>query len=207
MTALAIILAVLVLLALLPLGVQFRYDEDGAALWMLIGPVRITILPRPQKPKKAKKKRQKQDVQKKKAPAEKKEKKGGSISQFFPLLDLLRDFMGDVRRHLLIRRLTLVVQFPGSKDPAAAAIRYGQAWAVISAVMPQLERFFRIRRRDVRPVCDFTATQMRMLAEIRLTIRTGTLVRLGVQYGFRTIAFFMKQKRKKQKAEQEHAPA
>ena len=43
------------LLAILPLGVSFCYDEDGVLLCIIAGPLKITLLPRPQKEKKPKK--------------------------------------------------------------------------------------------------------------------------------------------------------
>lgn len=71
-----IALAVLVGLAILPLGVSFRYRAEGILLNILAGPIRIRILPakkrKPKKDKPEKKKRQKpkkkKDPQVKKAP-------------------------------------------------------------------------------------------------------------------------------------------
>ena len=40
-----IALAVLVGIALLPIGVSAKYDEDGALVKVIVGPVRFTVYP------------------------------------------------------------------------------------------------------------------------------------------------------------------
>ena len=62
-----IALAVVVGLAVLPLGVSFRYRAEGILLSIVAGPVRIRILPA--KKKKAKKDKPKKDKPKKKTPS------------------------------------------------------------------------------------------------------------------------------------------
>ena len=56
-----IALGIIVLLAVLPLGVSVRYDEDGVLLRLIIGPLKITLFPRPKKTKKPKKEKKKED--------------------------------------------------------------------------------------------------------------------------------------------------
>ena len=46
-----IALAVIVLLAWLPLGVGGKYDASGAAAWLLAGPISIPIYPKKKKKK------------------------------------------------------------------------------------------------------------------------------------------------------------
>lgn len=56
-----IALGIIVLLAVLPLGVSVKYDEDGVLLRLIIGPLKITLFPRPKKEKKPKKERKKEE--------------------------------------------------------------------------------------------------------------------------------------------------
>lgn len=56
-----IALGIIVLLAVLPLGVSVRYDEDGVLLRIIAGPIKITLLPRPKKNKKPKKEKKKKE--------------------------------------------------------------------------------------------------------------------------------------------------
>ena len=50
-----ITLGILTLLAILPLGVSVKYDEDGAVVKLIAGPVKITLFPRKKKDRKPKK--------------------------------------------------------------------------------------------------------------------------------------------------------
>ncbi len=50
-----IALGIITLLAVLPLGVSVKYDSDGAVIKVIIGPLKITLFPRPKKEKKPKK--------------------------------------------------------------------------------------------------------------------------------------------------------
>ena len=45
MKALLIILGILVLLALIPLGAHVRYDADGPFVALVVGPIRIRLIP------------------------------------------------------------------------------------------------------------------------------------------------------------------
>ena len=54
-----IFFAVVLLLAILPLGVFVSYDEDGVVVKIVAGPVKITLFPRPKKEKKSEKKSKK----------------------------------------------------------------------------------------------------------------------------------------------------
>lgn len=162
MIAWLIVLAVLVLLALLPLGLYARYDEQGPVAAIVAGPVQIPVYP--PKPKDGKKKKQKK-AKKKPAKAKKKaakgeqkaaaepkpkQKLGGKIQEFMPFVRLGLDLLGCFFRKLRVPKLTLHVQFGGANDAAKAAINYGRAWAAIGAIMPPLRSKLRIRRRMSR---------------------------------------------------------
>ena len=55
-----IALAVLVLLAILPLGASVLYDEDGPRVRIVAGPLKIQVFPLKKKPKKKQKSKLKQ---------------------------------------------------------------------------------------------------------------------------------------------------
>ena len=54
-----ITLAVLILLAVLPLGVSVLYDSEGPLVRVIAGPLKIKVFPLPKKEKKEKKKKEK----------------------------------------------------------------------------------------------------------------------------------------------------
>ena len=74
-----IILGILILLCLIPLGVRAVYNSEGIKLWLLIGPLRIFLFPKPKKPEEKKETSKKEKTTgTKKKPVEKEQKEGGS---------------------------------------------------------------------------------------------------------------------------------
>ena len=138
-------------------------------------------------PKKEKVPKQKKKPDK---PADNQEK-GGSVTDFLPLLQLVFDFLGEFRRKLRVNRLELKLVLAGG-DPCNLAVNYGKAWAAVGNLMPQLERFFVISKRDVEVECDFTAGQTLIIARLDLTITIGRLLRMAVRYGIRAVREYMK---------------
>lgn len=192
-----IVLCILVLLAVTPVGVHAGYNSDGILLQIVAGPARITILPAKKKEKKAKEKKPKPKKEKpakasKPATApEKKPEKGGSITDFLPLLQIVFDFLGEFRRKLRVDRLELKLILAGG-DPCNLAINYGKAWAAVGNLMPQLERFFVIKKRDVNVECDFTGSQTLIIARLQITITIGRIVSMAVRYAIRALREYLK---------------
>lgn len=183
-----ITLGALGLLAVLPLGASVIYDEDGVLARLVVGPLKITLFPRPRKDKKPKKnkkksKSEKQTDQKKEASgaehqeAPKQRKSGGPITDFLPLVKVLLQFLDDFRRKLRVNVLELKLIMAGD-DPCDLAVNYGRAWAAVGNLMPQLERIFVIKKRNIEVECDFTADRTLVLARLDLTITLGRLLGL-----------------------------
>ena len=181
--------AVITLLAIAPLGVWVRYDLDGLLLKLIAGPVKLTLIPgkKKEKPQEEEKKPAKTQVTKSAAP---KEKKGGSLTDFLPLVQLALDLLGDVRRKLRVRRLELLLVMAGD-DPCDLAVNYGRAWAAVGNLMPQLERLFVIKKKDVQVACDFTADKTTVFARVDITITLGRLLSLAAVYGVRALKEFL----------------
>ena len=200
-----IALAVLILLAILPLGAFVRYDSDGVTLKVVAGPIRITIFPQKKKkdkPKKDPKKEPDPPTEPKQEPKpepkeEKKEKpKGGSILDFMPLVELALNFLNDFRRKLRVNRLELKIIMAGG-DPCNLAINYGKAWAALGNLMPNLEQFLVIKKRDIEIECDFTASSTTVYACLELTITLGRLIALALGYGVKALLEFLKIQKKR----------
>lgn len=166
-----IALAIVLGLAILPLGVYARYDTDGFTAKLRIGPIRIPLYPRPQKDKKEEKPKEKSSKSNKNAQNTKAEKRGGNFADFLPLIEDAVKFLDHFRRKLLVKRLELKLTLAGD-DPCDLAVNYGRAWALVSNLVPQLERFLKIKKRDIGVACDFTAenTVIYCLADIRLSV-------------------------------------
>ena len=209
-------LGILTLLAILPLGVSVRYDEDGAVVKIIAGPVKITLFPRPAKDKKPKeekttdkqpkqKPQQKQQEPKKQAQPAKPEKadgdkqapkKGGPITDFLPLVRVALDMLGAFRRRLRVNVLELKLVM-AADDPCDLAVNYGRAWAAVGNLMPRLERVFVIKKRNIEVECDFETAKTLVTARLDLTITLGRIIGTAVVYGFKALIEFLKIKNKR----------
>ncbi len=191
-----IALAIIVLLAVLPLGVSAKYDAGGPVVRIIAGPIRIQVLPA-RKNKKQKKEAPKESIEsketKKAQPQKKKqESSGGSLLDFLPLVQLALDFLGDfLSRKLRLNRLEAKIILAGD-DPCDLAINYGRAWAALGNLVPRLERFFVIKERDLQVECDFTADKTLIFARLDLTITLGRLIGLVSVYGFKALREYLK---------------
>ena len=197
---------VLTLLAILPLGVRVCYDVDGPLVKLVLGPVKMTVFPRPKKEKKTKKKKEKKSAKQKEKeentenlpkppqpPAQektKKQEKGGSLTDFLPFVKLIFNFLGDFRRKLRMKELYLRLIL-ASSDPCDLAVNYGKTWTAVGNLLPALERWFVIQKRDVEVECDFTASETVVYARLEITITLGRLLSLAAVYGFRGVKEFI----------------
>ena len=204
-----IALAVLVLLAALPLGVSVKYDSGGPLVRLLAGPGKLTLYPRPKKKPKPEKKapekpakpeKPKQEEPKLPQPpkeeAPKPQEKGGRALDFLPLVKTALDLLGDFRRKLRVKNLELKLILAGN-DPCDLAVNYGRANAAMGNLLPQLERLFVIKKRDIQVECDFTASETLVIARLDVTITLGRLLSLGVRYGLRALKEFLTIKKKR----------
>ena len=200
--------AFLLALAILPLGIRVRYNEAGFLLRVIAGPLKITVFPRKKKPKKQKAKQKKQNAEKSPEstdsgdtppqppkPIPEPKEKGGSLTRFLPLVRLGLKFLGDFRRKLRVDNLCLRLILAGD-DPCDLAVNYGRIWAAVGNLMPQLERLFVIKKRDIQVECDFAASETCVVAHLDITITLGRLLALALVYGVRVLIEFLSMKRK-----------
>ena len=205
-----ITLGVVTLLAVRPLGVSVDYDAVGAVVRVIAGPLKITVFPLPKKEKKEKKKKtpkQKAKSGETAAPApeepkppqppapskekKSKEEKGGSLLDFLPLVKLVFRFLGDFRRKLRLDNLRVKL-IMAADDPCDLAVNYGRIWAAVGNLLPQLERIFVIKKRDIEVACDFTASETLIIARLDVTITLGRLLALVFGYAIRALIQFLK---------------
>ena len=200
--------AIVLILAVLPLGVRVRYNSAGLILRVIAGPLKITVFPRKKKPKKQKVKQKKPKEEQNAEPSASEDKppqppeaqpeqkeKGGSIARFLPFIKLGLKFLGDFRRKLRLDNLYVRLILAGD-DPCDLAVNYGRIWAAVGNLMPQLERLFVIKKRDIQVECDFAASETCVVAHLDITITLGRLLALALVYGVRVLIEFLSMKRK-----------
>lgn len=196
-----IALGILLLLGDIPLGVFVRYDSGGPLVRIVAGVLRFTVIPLQKKKKKApKEKKEQPPTEEKKVPpkpAEEPEKKGGSLRDFYPLIQVGTRFLNQFRRKLRVDDLVLKLTL-GGDDPCDLALNYGRAWAALGNLVPVLERFFHIHKRNFEVQCDFTAEETLIEVQAKLTMPLWQLTELGIVYGYLFIKelLILKKKRK-----------
>ena len=181
-----IALAVMAGLAFLPLGVSAKYGSEGPLVRLLVGPVGITLYPGREK-----KKADRQTKEEPKEQGKAGEQKGGALSDFMPLVRAVLDFLVDFRRKIRVRTLQLKLTLAGG-DPCDLAVNYGRAWAALEGLMPQLDRFFIIKDRQLDVACDFTAERTEIYARLDITITIGRLLLIAAKHGRRVLREFLR---------------
>lgn len=218
---------ILFLLAILPLGVSVIYNAGGPQVRIIAGPVKLTVFPMAKKQKKDPKNKKKKEKpaepvpepaekpaaqsapqaqtetvppppepRKSVAPGSEPPKKGGSWTDFLPLVKVGLNFLGDFRRKLRVNVLNLKLIMAGG-DPCNLAINYGRAWAAVGNLMPMLDRFLVIKKRNVEVECDFTSSETLVDARLDISITLGRLLALVVCYAIRALKEFLAIKKKR----------
>jgi hypothetical protein len=177
-----IVLTCLCLLGALPVGICAQYSQGIAQAWIRVGFLRFPL--RRGKPKK--KEIVKEEAFEHHAQAGKRKKDGG-ITQYFPLVQLVLDFLTDFRTKLRINDLRFCAIL-ASDDPCDLSIHYGRAWAALGGLMPILERCFVIKSRKLEIACDYTAEKTCIDGYIDLTITVAQILSIGVYHGIKVLS-------------------
>jgi hypothetical protein len=177
MIAAAVILAVLLLFAFLPLGIVAEYGsvadsgttvgaagentqggKAGLIAYAKAGPVRYRVYP----PKKGREK-----------PAKKKAGEGvmkaGRLEELKNQLPAISKLLGRLRRKLVIKELTIHYLAAG-EDPFETALWFGGAHVGYGFLLPLLENNFKIKKRDLRASVSFTTTEPYIYVRARLSL-------------------------------------
>ena len=189
------ILAVLILLLLLlRVGVHVRFGDE-LYVTAMAGPVRLQLVPKPEKKEEERPKKEKPPKEKKGKPAEEKQKKleltPGDIRSALPALwESLKRGLRKTRQRLRIDPMRLSVCF-GGDDPAQVAETYGWANAAMWTVMPELEKLTNMPDPRIHLETDFNAQDTRASGEVGLSFRIGDLLAIGFAFAGPALRWFM----------------
>ena len=202
----AAILALLFLLGCIPLSGGGEYRSAGASLWLRLGPVRITLLPRKQKTQKQRKKRssQKPEQPQKAKPERQKPTLGGSLAYAKVLLPTVLECARRVWGAIYLNTLYLELQ-AGAEDPGEAAMAYGRANAALGAFWTPLVRAFHVRDGHARVNLDFDRTEPALYARAELSIRLGQALWLGLYFGLKALRALLRVKNEKKQQQRKAA--
>lgn len=186
---LLIILIIACLLSILPLGFCAEYKENDPGIWVIVGPVRFRVFSSKIKQNRHISKSKKKPSNRSENSTNKQSKsttRGGSYKDFIPVIKTIYDFLGHFRRKIRINRLELKITLVGD-DPSDLAVNYGKAWAALGNVMPQLERVFVIKQRDLEVACDFLGNKTMIYARVDATITLGRVLHLLSRHGIKIL--------------------
>lgn len=200
-TALWILLIIALLLTalnLLRVGVDAEYDGEALFLRVKAGPVKLTILPKREKPAKPKKKK-KEKPPKDDADEEQPKKKKKSPLTLLTLLKLVRpalEAVGAFRRKLSVDLLRLHARI-GSADPYSTAMTFGYLQSAVYGLHPLAERALNVKERDVWLTPDFTSDGIAAEGRLIGTIRIGQIVMIALVLGWKALLVIIRQRKKK----------
>lgn len=173
-----IVLAALVGILWIPLRARAVYEGDLTAELRVLF-FRFRLYPRPpKKPKKKAKPKEEPKSKEETTPQNEEQKTAPSPKTLLDYAKLAAELLGDLRRKLVLRELTVRAVF-GGKDPADAALNYGRAWAAIGAVTPPLERAFRIRKRNLSAEYDETKKTIELYAAAEISLTAAAIIGLA----------------------------
>ena len=183
----------IVLLSYTPIGICLAHNSGGTLVNLLVGPIRITLYPRKKSQTKDKNRKdgdkgQKDDFESRES---RDKKTHGTFSNYLSALQFVFEVLSDFRRKLRIKRLDLKWILSGD-DPCDLSINYGRVWSAIGSLIPQLDRLFVIRERNVQISCDYMAQKDVFDARLELTITLGRLLFIFGYHGIRGLRKYYK---------------
>lgn len=185
MIALIIILALLVLLALLPLGVNASYDGAfrlSALIWFY--PVRLY-------PPKDKPEPEPQE-------SETEEKPKRSLPRFTAKewRELIKTAYRALRRfkHGVYFNNIMLHCMVSANDPYDAVMRYNAVNGFVGGMMPIFESDFKVRHRDVIIDLDTDSGISSIKFDVRANVRLGTIIAVAIAAGVKILKILIKNK-------------
>lgn len=184
-----IVLLVLFLLGRIRIGAQVEYCEQGLFVRIRVGAVLIPVFPL--KAKKEKKKKPKPVKMAEQAAPEPKGKKGGLLKLAVKFIPLVLDTVKKFRRRLRVDRLdmNLVVSAP---DPADAAMRYGQANALMGCLWQPITQAFHVKDGHARVAVDFDAQTPTIYILVSLSLTIAQTLGLALVFGAKALGILIR---------------
>ena len=170
------IAAVITGLAFLPVGLRVVYDNEGLVVKLLVGVIPYKLnLTEINERKYERRMKLKQKMEENPNYEPRIIRPDGTLREFFPLLDLYLQLLFNEKYKLRVKLLELKLTM-ANDDPFDLAMNYGKAWTIINGLMPQLERFFNIKKRKLDVGCDFLAEETMIYARADLLIPLARLI-------------------------------
>lgn len=182
-----IVPVIVLLLAVMPVGFRLIYSVQGPMAWMLLGPIRFRLMKGGKK--------QKDAAENKTAAVGNQNtgrgKAGGSLRDFLPIAERVLKLLNHLRRKLRVNMLELKLLLAGD-DPSDLAVNYGRTWAGIGTLVPFLEHYFIIKKREIDVSCDFSSDKTMLYFRMDISITIGRFICLAATHGIGLLRDFFK---------------
>ena len=186
-------LFVLLLVGSVRIGAQVEYREEGLFVHLRAGRFLILVFPMKEKKKTPKRTKKKKNA----APAAAdgtpvpKQKKGGTLELVLDFLPLALDTVKRFCRRLRVDRLEMELTI-GTPDPADAALRYGQANALLGSLWRPLTQAFHVKDAHAHVGVDFDAEKPVIYIFACLSLTIGQTLTLAVVFGWRALGILIR---------------
>lgn len=202
-----IIFIILAVIFLLPFGVDGGYSGGEAQLSVKIGPFRLKLIPKKEKPEKAKKPKKPKKEKKKKNKEEtgkKKKKKKLDIGLILQIIKLGIRALGRFRRRLNIDYVRIKYTV-ATGDPFDTAMQFAAVNAAICGLCPQADRAFNIKKREIGVYSDFLRDSPVIDVWLTITINLLDLLYVALAFGIEFLVMFIKRKREQRGKERKES--
>lgn len=183
--AVLITVGILLLIGCIRVGVQVEYCEQGLFVRIRAGRFYFLVFP----VSKGKEKPKKVKAATEQTPAAK-PKKGGLLQlalKFIPLvLDTAKRLFGKLRVDKLEMQLVVC-----AADPADAAIRYGQANALLGSLWQPMVDTFHVKDGHAHVGVDFESTQSTLYLLATLSLTIAQVLGLALVFGVRALGILL----------------
>lgn len=202
MTALWIVGAVLLLLLVIFLsrvGAEMAFGEETRVV-IRLGPVRVQVIPRKEKPKKAKKEKPPKKKKEEKPQKEMPKITAKAVLKSLPeLWAILKKGLRMTFRRIRISPMELSAVI-GGEDPADTAILYGKLNAAMWTVMPVLTELVQMPDPHIHLEPDLQGGETKVRGEVGVTARIWDLTVIGFACGVPLIKWFLQLRKQPQDA-------
>lgn len=204
---LGILLALILLILFLRVGVHAAFGDE-LKVDLFIGPAKIAMIPKKEKPKKeAKPKKEKKKKTKSEDEKPKEKKKLGltfqDICSLIPtVFEAIKKTLKKTGQRMRIDPMRLSLIF-GSDDPAKTAEMYGWASTAMWTLMPQLEMLIKIPNPSIHLDVDFQATSTKAEGELGISFQIRDFFAIGFSAANPLLKWFLAFKKAKRLKEAE----
>lgn len=182
---------ILFLVGCIRIGAQVEYCEEGLFVCIRVGRILIPVYPATKtktKPKKAK------TEAKNSRPAQK--KKGGLLQLAMEFIPLVLDTVKKFRRKLQVDKLDMELVVCAA-DPADAAVRYGQANALMGAVWQPITSAFHVKDGHARIGVDFDQQEPTVYILASLSLSVAQTLGLALVFGIKALGILVRTRSKR----------